>query len=180
MTDKDALARHVMAVQLIEKACKSAEERRALAELLAESNTERVKVEADDGTKLGTVTYVEPKVRAKVSDADALLRWAKTAHPDMVREIVDNAYLTKLLGAAEDAGIAVDPSTGELVPGIELTETTGHVRVNPSKEAKARMAELLESTGLLQLTGPAVTPIETVRDVAEWEDPWAPDEGSTW
>jgi hypothetical protein len=180
VTDKDTLARHIMAVQLIEKACKSTEERKALAVLLADSNTERVKVEADDGTKLGTVTYVEPKLRAKVSDTDALLSWAKANHPDMVREIVDNAYLTKLLGAAENAGIPVDPSTGELVPGIEMTETTGHVRVNPSKEAKARMAELLEATGLLQLTGPTGTPIETVRDLSEWDDPWAPDEGSTW
>lgn len=150
----------IMAANLIATEMKARDERDELADLMKHQDIGAVPVRDADGTQLGTASLVGGKPKATVVDEAAFLGWVKANHPDQVREIVDLAYRTKLMKAAENAGDGIDPSTGELIPGIEVTEGRQYARVTPNGEARDRIKALIHRSGLLQLTeaAPVVEP----------------------
>lgn len=158
---RNELAVAIMVSNLIASEMKARNERDELADLMEAQDVGAVPVRDADDVQLGTASLVGGKPKATVVDESAFLGWVKTNHPDQVREIVDLAYRSKLLKAAANAGTGIDPSTGELIPGIEVTEGRPYARVNPNDEARDRIKDLIHRSGLLQLTEAA--PVVEVR-----------------
>jgi hypothetical protein len=153
MTDRrNQLAVAVMAGKLIADSLKGTAEREEIAQILTAEDTKKVPVRDADGTELGTATLCGGKEKAKVTDELALLRWVKANRPDQIREIVEDAFVKALLKQADKDGVAVDETTGEVIPGIELVETNTYVNVTPNDTARERMTALVAESGLLQLT----------------------------
>lgn len=73
-----------------------------------------------DGTRLGKVTKASGKQTPQVVDEHAFLTWVQQNHPSEIQESVRPAFRDKILGTVKVHGQAVDDSTGEIVPGIEL------------------------------------------------------------
>lgn len=112
-------------------------------------------VKDDDGTKLGTVSKSDGRSSAKVVNEAALYQWVKANRPDQLVEVIAPAYLKSVLASALEHGDAVDEGTGEVIPGIEVTQGAPFVAARPTPEAKARMSELLKGSALLELAGGA-------------------------
>lgn len=74
----------------------------------------------DDGTLLGKITKAHGKRTPTVTDEAALIEWVRRTHPSEIVETVRPAYRSRLLASAGRHGDAVDETTGEIVPGIEL------------------------------------------------------------
>lgn len=129
------------------------------AELLPELEDGDTKAaRLDDGTLLGKVTRTQGRRAPRVTDEHALTQWVKTHYPSEIAESVRPAFRDKLLETVKRHGEAVDESTGEIVPGIELSvgnpylsfraqagcdeaiaanlpELVGHVLLEPGEEA---------------------------------------------
>lgn len=80
-----------------------------------------------DGSKVGTVSLTGGDATAQVTDDEAFTAWAREAYPaEAVTRLVKTvsaAFTTKLLDEMTAAGVAVDPNTGERVPGVEIRPT---------------------------------------------------------
>jgi hypothetical protein len=82
----------------------------------------------DDETSIGTVTRSRPGRTAKVTDIAALTEWIKANHPSEVYtppappEMAREAFVSKLVAAAEAKGVAVDKD-GQIIPGIDVFPT---------------------------------------------------------
>lgn len=74
----------------------------------------------DDGSLLGKVSRAQGRQTPAVVDEAALLAWVRRTHPTEIAESVRPAYRDQLLASAKRHGQAVDETTGELVPGVEL------------------------------------------------------------
>jgi hypothetical protein len=88
-----------------------------------------------DGQPVGGVQITAGALRARITDPRALLRWVQANHPtEVVAEpAIRPAYQTALLDAAKEAGMPVDPATGDEVPGIVVELGDPIVRVVPAK-----------------------------------------------
>lgn len=148
---RNELAVHIMAAKLITNNLKARDERDALAEMLIEDDVTQVPVRDADGTELGKASLVGGTTKATVVDEDALLKWVMREKPHLIRKIVDTVWRNRILGIAEKEGVAIDPDTGALIPGIEITEGNPYVKVTPNTAARERMAAIVESSGLLRL-----------------------------
>lgn len=83
-----------------------------------------------DGTKVATVSLAgEGKKSASVTSPRALLAWVLAHHPGETETIIRDSYLKKLLETAKAEGRAIDPATGELVPGITVGDASPYVSV---------------------------------------------------
>jgi hypothetical protein len=83
-----------------------------------------------DGTKVATVSLAGAGgCTASVDDAGAFTAWVLRAHPGETETVVRDGYRRKVLDAAKKAGRAVDPVTGEFIPGIGITESKSYVSV---------------------------------------------------
>jgi hypothetical protein len=142
----------LLAGKLISEELKGQAEREELEQILAAEDTAKVPVRDADGTELGTATLCGGKDKAKVTNEQALLEWVKEHRPDQLRQVVEPAYIKALLKQADAEGAAADEDTGEVIPGIEIVETSSYVSVKPNELARDRMAELIHDSGLLQLT----------------------------
>lgn len=147
--------RRVIAAKLVADELKDIERaaKADLMELADATGATSFTAKDDDGTKLGTVSKSEGRVSAKVVDDDALLAWVKANRPDQLRQVVEDAYVKALLKTAVENGDAVDERTGEVIPGIEVTQAAPFVSARPTAEAKALMKGLLASSTLLELAG---------------------------
>lgn len=142
----------LLAGKLITEELKGQAEREELAQILSDDDTAKVPVRDADGTELGTATLCGGKDKAKVVNEAALLAWVKEHRPDQLRQVVEPAYIKALLKQADTEGAAADEDTGEVIPGIEIVESSSYVSVKPNELARDRMAELIHDSGLLQLT----------------------------
>jgi hypothetical protein len=116
------------------------------------------------GEEVGTISKSDPKPRAVVDDDAVLLAWAKSEAPDEVliettidvaaggmliiewlREthphlliestVVRDSFVSALLGRVKQVdGMAIDTSTGEVVPGIGFKTGTPSVSVRQSDD----------------------------------------------
>lgn len=149
------IAKRVVAAKLVGDEIKNIE-KAAKGELLDQMRDLGVRsldVEGDGGVKLAVVSKTAGRTSAKVVDEAALLRWVKVHRPDQLVQVVADAYVKAVLKTAVEHGDAVDEETGEVIPGIEVTEGDPFVSARPTPEAKARMRELLHGSGLLELAG---------------------------
>jgi len=119
---------------------------------MADFGAKSMTVEATDGVTLGTLSLVAGKVTVKVTDERAIREHVRRTAPTELIEMVNPAYLKKLLDGATAAGELVDVTTGEVLPGVGFVESAPYVACRPNADAKARMADLLNTSGLLALT----------------------------
>ncbi|MEU6858853.1 hypothetical protein AB0B28_08275 [Glycomyces sp. NPDC046736] len=153
MTELKTLAREAMAAKLFAdevKARGDAAKERLLYEMTA-SGAERVRVADEDGTDLGAVSVGAGRTSATVVDEAAFTAWVAETYPDAIVTTVDPDVRLRLLNAAKKAKAPVDTSTGEVIPGVDITEGAAYVSARPSAEAKERARELLAGSGLLEL-----------------------------
>jgi hypothetical protein len=77
-----------------------------------------------DGRAVASVTLTDPDPAPVVTDLDAFLGWVRDTYPTeyQVREVheANTAWQTALFKAMKKLGKAVDPATGEIVPGVEV------------------------------------------------------------
>lgn len=102
----------------------------ALLESMDEAGADRTSAKLPSGTKVASLPLAGGEPKAKVTDPVVLLAWAREAHPEEIVTTVNPEFVKKLLDASNADGRAVDPSTGEVVPGIEFRLSSPYVSVN--------------------------------------------------
>jgi hypothetical protein len=86
--------------------------------------------ELPGGTKVATVSLAGAGKRsASVTNPLALLDWVIENHPGEIVEAIRDSYLAKLLDTAKTEGRAIDPATGEVVPGITVSDANPYLSV---------------------------------------------------
>lgn len=154
MSMKD-IAKRAVAAKLVADQIKDIE-KQAKAELVAQMGDLGIRsldVSGDAEEKLAVVSRTPGKKTAKVVDEAALLVWVRENRPDQLREVVHEAYVDALKKLAVEHGSAVDETTGEVIPGIEVTTGDPFVSTRPTAEARALMKGLLAGSPLLELAG---------------------------
>lgn len=155
MTDMKRLARTVIAAKLIADEIKAIGDE-AKAELLYEmtaAGAERIRVTDEDGTDLGPVSVGAGRISATVVNEAAFAAWVKRTYPEAIVETVNPDMRLRLLNAAKKAREPVDVETGEVIPGLDITQGASYASGRPTAEAKARMKTLLTDSPLLELAG---------------------------
>lgn len=156
MMDVRDAARRVMAAKLISDAVKAQTEhlRQELLAHMTGSEIRQVGVKDDEGQELGTV-YVggNRSLKATVTDERQFLDWVKRTRPGDVVETVRESTRRALLDAASKAGVPVDTTTGELIPGVEMCAGDPYLATRPTALARELMADTLSRSGLLALPG---------------------------
>lgn len=95
--------------------------------------------------QIGSVALTKGKTSWTVTDPQALLEWVKANVPDEVvtTETVRSSYVQAVLARAKNDGVAVDPFTGEVIPGIECKTSEPSLNVKPSDDAPETIARAL-------------------------------------
>jgi hypothetical protein len=124
----------------------------AVKDGFAETGTTQAVPELPDGTKVATVSLAGGSTKsASVSEPNTLLNWVLEHHPGEIEQVIRDSYLKKLLDTAKAEGRAIDPLSGELVPGITVQDSTPYVsvRLKPGgKEAIVAAFRAGELTGI--------------------------------
>lgn len=128
-------------------------------QLMNDVGADRVKVADDDGTELGSITITKGHRTAHISDPDAFHAWVMQRYPQHVHIIptIEPRWLERTLNTASKLGTPVDTDTGEVIPGITITDGAPYLVTRSTNEAKQRMSELIDASGLLALTTPKET-----------------------
>jgi len=115
-----------------------------------------------NGDEVGQVGRSRPAQRVVVNDEAALLAWVQEHRPDEVitTSTIRTSFLTYLKRQATQLGHAVDESTGEIIPGIEVVEGTSSYRVTPSTEGRAAVLGMLNGTPIEQTLDAALAVLE--------------------
>lgn len=152
MSDLQRAAQLAMGTKLLADVVRdeSAAARQVLAERMAESGSERVRVSDSAGASVGTVSVVNKAPTAQVTDPKAFADWAKQRYPEAVHTSVDPVWTDRLLRGATAKGAPVDPE-GEVIPGVEIVTPEPYLTVRPTAEARDRMRTMLANSGLLAL-----------------------------
>ena len=131
----------------------------------AETGTQKIAITLAEGNDIGSVSLVQPKAAAAITDPDAFLAWVRAVRPDeittrLVTE-VRPAWQALVLKQITAAGVAewADPDNGVIheVPGVELQGRAAYTRLTVPDVGKEAIAEAWR-TGTLALpgmTGPA-------------------------
>lgn len=125
---------------------------RNLVEPLMEPG-EKMKATLPGGMPIGTVQRTEVSNTVTVNPTE-LLAWVRKHRPDQIEEQVSPAYLAHLQEICRKHGVAVDETTGEIIPGVELREGSSSFRVTPSKEGREYVLQKLRELsdiGILDL-----------------------------
>lgn len=99
---------------------------------------DRKAVHLGDG-KLGDVLKASGARRAAVTDEDSFLKWVAENHPEEIVQSVRPAFRTKILNDTKHYEGPVDVTTGEVVPGVELTFGEPYISVRLADDAHARI-----------------------------------------
>lgn len=153
MSDMKALARTAMASKMLADAARDegAEAREALVARMTDVGSERMRVKGDDDVDYGTLVMVPGSRRAQVADDKAFVDWVAKRYPDEMVLLVRPAFRDRLLATATRLGDPVDSETGEVIPGVEISQGDPYLTVRPSAVAKERMRSALAANGLLAL-----------------------------
>lgn len=125
---------------------------RNLVEPLMEPG-EKMKATLPGGIPIGTVQRTEVSKVVRIHNNE-LLPWVKKHRPDQIQEFVSVAYVAHLQELCKKHGVAVDETTGEIIPGVELHEGTSSFRINPSDDGRAYVLQKLRELsdiGILDL-----------------------------
>lgn len=95
------------------------------------------------GHKLAAVSMAAGSTRCRVVDEDKLAAWVEQNYPTEVEYTVRvrPVFLKQLQDAAKKAGAPVDPTTGEEIPGLEVTTGEPHPTVRPVDGARDILAD---------------------------------------
>jgi hypothetical protein len=104
----------------------------------------QVAADLPSGVNVAKISLTAPGPEATVTDVRALIAWVKDTHPDEI----------KLLDAATECGSPCDPATGEVVPGIELTDRTRTHSLRYARHGRERVAQALRAGELAHLIWP--------------------------
>ena len=125
-----------------------------LLEVMAEQGITGLAARLPDGTKVASLPYVGGEDRAQVVDEAALVAWMERNRPGEIVKTVRKDTLKAVLDAATAAGQAVDPVTGEAIPGIEFGPATPYTQVNfvrgkePGEDGRALIRQAWRSGAL--------------------------------
>lgn len=115
---------------------------------------EAIAAELPDGSRIGTVKRSKVKKSPAVTDEQALFAWVAEHRPEEIVQSVNPAFVEFLKGQVRKHGAAVDPSTGEIIPGVEMRECAPSYLPQPDPAmvpvVRAKFAELI-GHGLLEL-----------------------------
>jgi hypothetical protein len=89
-----------------------------------------------DGTQVATLTLAGGQEAPRITDPAKFLAWVQQAHPGETETIVRPGYTEALLKAMKESGRAVDPRTGEVVPGVEFAATEPYITPSFSKTGR--------------------------------------------
>lgn len=138
----------------------------------AKTGTQKISVSLDDDTgqsqDIGTVSLVQPKAAAAVTDPEAFAAWV-VSFGDRFKSEIERKFVTsvkpgfqkKLLDQITAAGVTewADPETGVIhtVPGVALQGRAAYTRMTIPDAGKAAIAQAWRE-GRLAAVVPAVAP----------------------
>lgn len=128
----------------------------------AEIGTQKIGVSLAEGQDVGTVSLVQPKPAAAVTDADAFTAWVMANYStEITRRFVTEVkpgFQKKLLSEMTAAGTAewADPETGVIheVPGVAMQGRAAYTRLTVPDTGKDAIAQAWRA-GALELPGMA-------------------------
>jgi hypothetical protein len=94
--------------------------RAELREVMTGNGIRSLTATLPDGTTVATVTLAGGQPAPRVTSQRKFLDWVTETHPSQTETVVRPGYQEQLLKAIAKAGRAVDPGTGEVVPGVEF------------------------------------------------------------
>jgi hypothetical protein len=107
----------------------------------AETGTSQAIPSLPDGTKVAAVTLAgSDSTSAYLADENAFMAWVLAEHPEQCELVVRDSYKRALLDKAKEAGQAIDPATGETVPGIAVKPSRSYVSIRFRPGAKEAVA----------------------------------------
>jgi hypothetical protein len=136
-----------------------------LKDAKAETGTQKIAVSLAEGQDIGTVSLVQPKAAAAVTDPDAFTAWVLEHYAgEIKREFVTSVqpgFQKKILDALTAAGTAewADPETGVIheVPGVTMQGRAAYTRLTVPEAGKAAIAEAWREGRLGAAVPPAIT-----------------------
>lgn len=132
----------------------------------AETGTQKISISLDDdGPDIGTVSLVQPKAAAAVSDTDAFTAWVvENFATEVERKFVTTVkpgFQKKILDQLTAAGVTdwADPETGVIheVPGVSMTGRAAYTRMTITDVGKAAIPQAWRE-GRLASVMPAIAP----------------------
>lgn len=152
MSDIPGLATRAVALKLL--ADRVRDERAKVANELAGELSVGSRWTAEvGGEAVGAVSYAKGRATAAVTDERAFREWVKATHPDEIVEQVRPSYAQWVCDLAKKNGVAADPKTGEIIPGVALSFTDPYVSIRPDAARAHLVIDSMRANGLLALEG---------------------------
>lgn len=133
----------------------------------AETGTQKISVSLDEdaGQDIGTISLIQPKAAATITDADAFTAWViKNFATEIERAWVTKVkpgFQKKILDQVTAAGVAewADPETGVIhsVPGVAMQGRAAYTRMTVPDAGKAAIAEAWREGRLATVALPTLT-----------------------
>ena len=120
--------------------------REQMAQQFELNGSDSVKVSIGD-EKIGKVSLVEPKAKARVTDENALFRWVIENREDEIVTEVRASFKKWLLDNVDvlDDGTAVLKTTGEIIPGISARPASPYVSTRFDTDGRERLGRALRN-----------------------------------
>lgn len=137
-----------------------------LREAKEQTGTQKISVSIDEGPDVGTISLVQPKAAAAVTDTDAFTAWV-TEHfgTEIERRFVASVkpgFQKKVLDQISAAGVTewADPETGVIheVPGVGMQGRAAYTRLTVPDVGKAAIAQAWRERRLGAMVPPALAP----------------------
>jgi hypothetical protein len=118
--------------------------------------SDRLTATTPAGKAVGTVTLANGATRAGVADTEAYEAWVRATHPEQIETVpattrINPEFTARLTSAAKKLGVAVDAETGEVVPGIAVSEGDPYPMVKLAEGAREAVAEAWRDGSLTEL-----------------------------
>lgn len=163
MTPRD-LAAALAVTTVIADAAKARKDeiRAALAAALDDVGADSVRAELPDGARVAKSTLITPNPKPAVFDEAALAAWVETFRPDEIIRTVRDSYKRVILErlASTPDGTAIDPDTGEVVPGVRFTTGATYISTRFEKDGRDAIVAairdgIIEPAAVLSALSPA-------------------------
>jgi hypothetical protein len=146
MTNPREVAVRVAALKALYDKVRAAYNAARADAVAALSPGDRLHAALPDGADIGTVSVVDGKTTAKVTNQSALIEWVKANAPDEVVIVhvpqVRESYLGALLARCENVdGAAMHAKTGELLPGVRFETGEPYARVTQTHDQQAAFVQ---------------------------------------
>lgn len=133
----------------------------------AETGTQKISVSLDEGPDVGTISLVQPKAAAAVTDAEKFTAWVMANFAtEIERKFVTSVkpgFQKKLLDQITAAGVAewADPETGVIheVPGVAMQGRAAYTRMTVPDVGKTAIAKAWREGRLGDAVPPALNPV---------------------